>query len=204
MKLLLLLGAVAGLAALGLAIKPNFSVGRRGAILGFFALFALPIVVTALNTGAHLEQSKSTHFCLSCHEMGDYGKSLLIDDSDYLPAVHYQNHLVDQDHACYTCHTSYAMYGDLQAKMKGLMHVWMHYLGTPPEKIELYDPYSNRECLYCHQGARSFEEGEDHIGEADALASGETSCLDCHDLIHDVDEIEDFDLWTAGSLESAQ
>ena len=195
MKLLLLLGALAGFAALGLAIKPNFSVGRRGAVLGFMALFALPIVVTGLNANSHLEGSKSTDFCLSCHEMNNYGKSLLIDDSDYLPAVHYQNHLVDQDNACFTCHTSYTMYGDVEAKIKGLKHVWVHYLGGASETIELYDPYSNRECLYCHQGARSFEEGEDHIDEAEALATGETSCLDCHDLIHDVEEIDDFDFW---------
>lgn len=195
MNSLLLLGVVCGLAALGLAIKPDYSVGRRGAILGFLALFALPILVTGLNATAHLELAKSTSFCLSCHEMEPYGQSLRRDDSDYLPAVHYQNHLVDKDFACYTCHTSYAMYGDLKAKIKGLQHVWVHYVGDPPETLELYEPYSNRECLHCHQGARSFEEGEDHIDEAAALASGETSCLDCHDLVHDVDQIDEADLW---------
>ncbi len=199
MNLLFLLGAVAGLAALGLALTPNFSVGRRGAILGFLALFALPLLVTALNANVHLEHSKSTDFCLSCHEMDDYGKSMLIDDSEYLPAVHYQNHLVDPDHACYTCHTTYTMYGDIDAKMKGVMHVWVHYFGKAPDEIKLYDPYNSRECLHCHQGARSYEEGEDHIDEAEAIASGETSCLDCHDLVHDVDEIDNFDLWQEGA-----
>lgn len=195
MSSLLLLGIVCALAALGLAIKPDYSVGRRGAILGFLALFALPILVTSLNANAHLEQSKSTSFCLSCHEMMPYGRSLLNEDTEHLPAVHYQNRLVDKDHACYTCHTSYAMYGDVRAKIKGLQHVWVHYLGTPPEILELYEPYNNRECLHCHRGARSFEEGEDHVDEAEALASGETSCLDCHDLVHDVDQIDEADLW---------
>jgi hypothetical protein len=27
------------------------------------------------------------------------------------------------------------------------------------DAIRLYDPYNNRECLHCHLGARSFEEG---------------------------------------------
>lgn len=195
MSSLFLLGVVCGLGALGLAIRPNHSVGRGGTILGFLVLFALPTLVTGVNTSAHVEQSKSTSFCLSCHEMEPYGQSLLIDDGEYLPAVHYQNHLVDEDRACYTCHTSYAMYGDLQAKLKGLRHVWVHYLGTPPETLELYEPYNNRECLHCHRGARSFEDNEDHIDEAAALTSGGTSCLDCHDLVHGVDRIDEAELW---------
>ena len=192
------LGVVAIVAALLLAARPRFAEGRRGMFLSFAALVGLPLIVTIPVADQHLQQSKSTQFCLSCHEMGDYGRSLMIDDSEYLPAVHYQNRLIDRDHACYTCHTSYTMYGDIDSKVKGLKHVWVHYLGEPPEEIELYEPYHNRECLYCHQGARPFEENEDHQDEAEAIASGETSCLDCHDLVHAVDELDDQELWQEG------
>lgn len=196
--MLLALGLLAIGAALLLAVRPEYADGRRGVILAFMALVGLPLLVTVPAADRHLEHSKSTAFCLSCHEMERYGRSLHIDDSEFLPAVHYQNRLIDRQHACYTCHTSYTLYGDVNAKLKGLKHLWVHYLAEPPETIELYEPYNNRECLYCHQGARPFEDNEDHQDEAEALASGDTSCLDCHDLVHAVDEVDDFDLWQEG------
>ena len=51
--------------------------------------------------------------------------------------------------------------------MHGLKHVFVHYLGTPPtpEAIKLYDAFNNRECLHCHEGARSFEEGAVHTAQ---------------------------------------
>ncbi|MEI9815368.1 MAG: hypothetical protein WDO18_23165 [Acidobacteriota bacterium] len=52
--------------------------------------------------------------------MEDYGRSLYIDDPSYVPAQHYQNALVPRDHACYTCHTQYTMFGTVQAKLKGV------------------------------------------------------------------------------------
>jgi hypothetical protein len=39
--------------------------------------------------------------------------------------------------------------------------VYVYYFSTPPApgNIKLYQPFNNRECLHCHLGARSFEEG---------------------------------------------
>lgn len=169
--------------------------GRAGMILAFVALAALPLSITGLGTWTHLEHAKSRAFCLSCHEMTPYGKSLHVDDPSALPAAHFQNHRVPSDRACYACHTTYTMYGDLDAKLKGIKHVWVHYFGEIPSQIALYEPYQNRECMYCHAGARSFEESEMHGDLHLDLASGETSCLDCHDVAHAVAELDAASFW---------
>jgi len=49
--------------------------------------------------------------------------------------------------------------------------VYIYYLGTPPapQNIKLYQPFNNRECLHCHLGARSFEEGVVHTADPATL-----------------------------------
>ena len=54
-------------------------------------------------------------------------------DASYIPAQHFQNHLVPPDKACYTCHTDYTMYGPLKDKLKGLRYLYMEYVSTPPK-----------------------------------------------------------------------
>lgn len=175
--------------------RPSMGRERMGKVLIFLALFILPLTATILGLGAHLDHSKSTEFCLSCHVMEPYGKSLALADQEYLPAAHFQNKRVPQDKACFACHTQYTMYGDFNAKLRGLKHVYVQYLGTVPDKVELYSPYNNRECLYCHGGARSFEESDVHEGMEEEFAENEISCLECHDMTHAVDEVEELDLW---------
>jgi cytochrome c-type protein NapC len=182
------------LAAL-IAWRPSLTTARGGKILAFIALFIFPVLATAVGTQTHLEHAKSTQFCLSCHVMEPYGKSLRIDSKDHVPANHYQNTRISRDDACYTCHTTYTMFGDISAKLKGMQHVWVYYLGTMPEKIELYEPYENRECLHCHEGARTFEENEFHVEYRGELASGETTCLECHEKMHEVDQLASLPEW---------
>ena len=174
------------------------SESRAGRRLAFVAFFILPMTITGLGLSAHLEHAKSTEFCLSCHAMEPYGKSLLIDDGDYLPAGHFQNGRIPRDNACFSCHTDYTMFGGVRGKLKGLQHVWVNYVGTVPETIELYDPYKNSQCLHCHAGARSFEDDELHAEMRDELVNEDTSCMECHDLIHSVDELDKLGRWSPG------
>lgn len=178
-----------------LIARPSITAAQGWKILAFIALFVLPILITVLGTSAHIENSKSTSFCLSCHVMEPYGESLRIDSAEHLPAQHFQNKLIPRDQACYTCHTTYTMFGDMNAKLQGLKHLYVYYLGTVPEPIELYAEYNNRECLHCHQGARAFEANEDHSGLREDLVSNEFSCLDCHSSVHDVHELAGLDVW---------
>ena len=186
--------AVILIAVVGL--RPSLTAGRGGKILAFFAFFVLPVLATTLGVSVQLEHSKSTGFCLSCHVMLPYGKSLHIDDGEYLPAGHFQNNRVPRDQACYACHTTYTMFGDLQGKLRGLKHVYVYYVGTVPEKIELYEAYKNRECLHCHAGARSFEESDLHAELRGELEGNKTSCLECHAVTHGIEELEEIELWT--------
>jgi cytochrome c-type protein NapC len=153
-----------------------------------------------MGLSSELERSKSTEFCLSCHTMASHGRSLDVDDPAYLAAAHFQNHRVPAEEACYTCHTNYAMFGGFRAKLNGLHHVYVQYLGTPHNPIRLYEPYNNRECLHCHLGARSFEEGSVHTADPDllpAVKANKVSCLSsgCHDVAHNVEQLGQVKLW---------
>jgi nitrate/TMAO reductase-like tetraheme cytochrome c subunit len=176
-----------------LIVRPSLTAARGGKVLAFFILFLMPVMMLWAGTELHLEHAKSTSFCLSCHVMEPYGESLWLEDTSHLPASHFQDNHVPRDFACYTCHTSYTMFGGVQSKLKGLQHLYVNYLGTIPEQIELYEPFRNLECLHCHEGARSFL---DFHGDMMAeLESNETSCLECHDQIHSVPEVDELEKW---------
>ncbi len=177
------------------ALRPNLTAAKGGKVLAFLAFFLLPVLGTVFALEAHVERSKSTAFCLSCHIMEPYGKSLRIDSTDFVPATHFQNRRIPRDQACYTCHTNYAMFGGMKAKIRGLRHLYVNYLGTVPKKIELYEPFLNRECLHCHAGARAYEESEGHDGQLEDLAAEKTSCIECHSDIHDVEHLASQALW---------
>lgn len=180
-----------------LARRPALTLHPLGRVLAFLGCFVLPVLITTGGTAHHLELSKSTAFCLSCHEMEPYGESLWIDDPDHLQAAHFQNRRIPRDAACYTCHTSYAMFGGVQAKLVGLGHVWVHFFGEErePGELELYQPYRNRECLHCHAGARSFVSGGPHADLLAELRANELSCLDCHGGDHRVAEVGALPRW---------
>lgn len=183
-----------------IAFRPSLTSTRGGKQLAFVVYFLLPVAVAFMGVSEHMERSKETQFCLSCHVMAPYGRSLYIDDPTYAPAAHFQNARVPRDEACYTCHTDYVIYGSLRAKLRGLRHVYVQYVGTIPTTIQLYNPYNNRECLHCHDGARSFEEGAVHSADPSIMASiksNQLSCLTsgCHDNVHAVAHLSELKLW---------
>ena len=185
-----------------LVARPNVTETRGGKILGFLVLCFLPILCGAMGVSSEMNRAETTAFCLSCHTMEAYGRSLRIDDPNHIPAAHFQNHRVPADRACYSCHTDYAMFGTLKVKLDGLHHVFIYYFGTPPapENIKLYKPFSNRECLHCHLGARSFEEGAVHTADPatlPAIKSNTLSCMSsgCHEVVHDIAHLKDAKFW---------
>jgi cytochrome c-type protein NapC len=125
--------AVVALMALGIILitlllrRPSLTAAQGGKILAFVAFFILPIVATVLGASIHLDNSTSTQFCLSCHIMQSHGQSLYIDDPSYVPAAHFQNNRIPKEHACFTCHTDYTMFGDVNAKIRGLKHLYAYY-----------------------------------------------------------------------------
>jgi cytochrome c-type protein NapC len=179
-------------------VRPGITAGRGGKILAFVAFLILPFFCVAWGASEHFDRSKQTSFCLSCHVMEPYGKSLYVDDPSYVAAAHFQNHRIPADEACYTCHTDYAFYGGIRAKLRGLRHIYVQYLGTIPTQIHLYSPYQNRECLHCHLGARSFESNPVHQSLMSSLKNNDVSCVSsgCHDTVHNVSHLGEVKFWT--------
>lgn len=197
--LLLVAAVIAGLLWFSLPRLVGESSGR---LLLLVVLFVMPVLLLLGGATKSLTGSKQRDFCVSCHEMEVYDTSMYIDDPEYLPAVHFQNRYVSRDTACYTCHTDYTLYGDFTAKLAGLKHVWVHYLGDVPEagEFKLYEPYPNANCLQCHQGARRFERQREHNSEEvtlEMLYEDQKSCISggCHDKIHDISNLGHLDLW---------
>ena len=189
--------AVAGL----VVFRPGLTAVKGGKILAFFGLFIFPAIAAMLGFESHIERSKQTSFCLSCHIMGPYGKSLYVDDPSFIPAAHFQNARVPRDEACYTCHTDYSLYGGLKSKIRGLHHLYAQYLSTPKQPIKLYHPYNNRECLHCHLGARSFEQGAVHTADPQTMIdikSNKLSCTSsgCHENVHNISQANHLKYWT--------
>jgi cytochrome c-type protein NapC len=200
------IAALTALMAGLIAFRADLTRARGGKILAFIALFLLPSVALWAGLSQHMEGSKTTRFCLSCHVMEDYGKSLYVDDKSYIPAAHFQNNRVPRDETCYTCHSDYTMFGGVTAKLRGLRHVYVQYLGTlpKPEDIKLYNAFNNRECLHCHTGARSFAEAAAHHRKPDMftqISNNQLSCMSskCHDTVHDVSTLSDAKFWKEGS-----
>ena len=201
-SILILFVAVAGILAVLVGSRARVTRSREGKILAFVALLILPVMAVWAGFNEQMDRAQSTTFCLSCHVMADYGRSLFVDDPSYVPARHFQNNRIPRDHACYTCHTTYTMFGGVTAKMHGVRHLYVEYLGTipKPEEIKLYEPYNNRECLHCHLGARRFEGVSAHHKDPELLTrvkAGRQSCLSsgCHDTVHDVASLKDASFW---------
>ncbi len=192
-----------------LAVRPHLTARWAGRFFAFTMVVIAPVGIGFLGLGEHVERSKRVEFCTSCHVMEKYGQSLHFDDLDHIPAKHYQYGRVPRETACFACHTNYTMYGDFNAKLRGLRHVYVQYLGKVPEHIKLYTPYNNRECLHCHGEARSFLEGATHKsepGRLQAIKDNKLSCLTkgCHDTIHTVDQVGgNMAMWPNAKKEAA-
>jgi cytochrome c-type protein NapC len=186
--------------AILVAVRPGLTVARGGKVLAFLAFFIFPVFGGLLGLENHMERSKQTSFCLTCHIMSRHGQSLYVDDPSYIPAAHFQNGRIPRDEACYTCHTDYTIFGSFKSKFRGLHHIYAQYITGPKMPLKLYHPYNNRECLHCHEGSRSFEQGAIHTAEPQTMAdikSNKLSCMTsgCHDTIHNVDHLDQVKFW---------
>lgn len=179
-------------------VRSSITAGATGKILAFIGLCVLPALCIGTGMSFHMQRSQQTAYCISCHSMESHGKSLYVLDTNYIPARHFQNHLVPPDNACYACHTDYTMYGPLKDKLKGLRYLYMEYVSTPPKTIRLDGVYSNLQCLHCHAGMRSFDENPAHTAVMGSLKSNRTSCISCHNTIHNASEVDHLKMWVDG------
>ena len=197
MTLLILLLVVALSMLAPLVVRPSLTLRRAGRVFAFLAIVVVPVAAGFAGLNEQMERTKTTAFCMSCHVMERYGRSLHVDDMDHLAAQHWQYNRVPQATACFTCHTDYTLYGDDKAKLRGLHHVWVQYVGTVPATLKLYNPYNNRECMHCHASARSFLESITHKGEMASIVANRKSCVSvgCHATVHDVAHVATLPTW---------
>ena len=183
------------LIVISLIIRRNGK-SREWRLLAFLSFFFLPIVFAFGVVSQKMTAMQKTDFCGSCHTMTPYIESLTFDDDEPLSSVHYRNNYVPQEKACYSCHTSYAMFGGVNAKIRGLRHVWTYLTDADKDSIALYEPYSNDNCLHCHGPSERYLKSKDHRKDKNLLENlrlGKESCLSagCHDLGHYFETEED-------------
>jgi len=182
-------------------VRPSITAGPTGKILAFIGLCVLPALCIGTGMSFHMRRSQQTAYCISCHSMQSHGQSLYVLNQNYIPAQHFQNHLVPPNQACYTCHTDYTMYGPVKDKLKGLRYVYMEYVSSPPSTIHLDGQYSNLQCLHCHAGTRDFEANLNHMAPMGSLETNQISCISsgCHATIHNASEVSHLEMWTEGT-----
>ena len=139
---------------------------------------AVPMISVLLGTVLVFQRAERVDFCLSCHRtMQSYVVDLKNPHSTSLAALHYQNRYIPANQ-CYECHTSYGMFGTVEAKMSGLIDVYKYYTNTFHLPIHMRRPYPNTDCLKCH--ADSVKWAGFHEEFKEALFTGETTCMQCH------------------------
>jgi hypothetical protein len=158
--------------------EPVEPTGRWLLMLGFVILSPLAY---ALNLGLAVSGAKPVAFCNSCHVMNAYVDDLKNPDSEHLASLHYQFRWI-ADHQCYTCHSDYGLFGDIEAKLAGLRHVWFYNVGGYEVPLKIRGTYDNQRCLFCHGPVQSYRDVPEHEKNAPAIAASEKSCTggSCH------------------------
>jgi nitrate/TMAO reductase-like tetraheme cytochrome c subunit len=152
----------------GVVLLPSFSVGT-GMLLVF-------------------ERAERVEFCGSCHHaMGEFVAEMQNPDGSSLASVHFGNQYIPS-HQCYQCHTSYGLFGTMQAKIHGVGQVLRYYTGSFEPPATMWQPYPNADCLKCHARSRTWLAEPAH-GDAEmraGLFADEVSCMECHEPGHEV------------------
>jgi cytochrome c nitrite reductase small subunit len=174
-----------GVLTIGILLVVFSLLRYRGRIVGSSSMavlvagvVVLPSISLLLGTLLVFERAERVEFCASCHlTMQPYVDDLRNPDSNSLAAIHYKKRYIPANQ-CYDCHTSYGMFGTVEAKMAGMIDVYKYYTRTFQFPIQMRTPYPNNDCLKCHAGAVRWE--EIHADNKEALFGGEMVCMACH------------------------
>lgn len=151
---------------------------------GFLITGVVALPLTSLMLGMLLvfERAERVEFCGSCHvAMQAYVRDLENTRSESLAALHFKNRYIPRNQ-CYTCHTSFGLFGTVQAKVAGMVDVGKYYTRSFHFPLAMREPYRNDECLKCHYDSMRW--GDRHQDVKNELVAGESRCLDCHGKDH--------------------
>ncbi len=154
------------------------AVGPVSWVLLIVGAVAAPLLITGGGTVLVFERAERVEFCASCHlTMKSFVDDMKDSKSHSLAALHFKNRYIP-DNQCYNCHTSYGLFGTVEAKKQGLYDVFRYYTRTFHLPIMMRQPYPNNDCLKCHAGSVKWIAS--HGDYKDALFSGEATCMQCH------------------------
>jgi nitrate/TMAO reductase-like tetraheme cytochrome c subunit len=178
-----------GLLIAGILLVLYSLVRYRGRIEGALSwgfliagVVALPTTSIMLGMVLVFERAERVEFCGSCHRaMQAYVRDIENPKSESLAAIHYKNRYIPRNQ-CYTCHTSFGLFGTAQAKIAGVIDVAKYYTGNFHFPLRMREPYPNDECLKCHYD--SIRWGARHQDVKNELVVGESRCQDCHGTEH--------------------
>jgi hypothetical protein len=159
--------------------------GRLPVAFAAAGLF-LPVAAYAVASLYVLEGSRKPSFCGSCHVMTPLLASIRANDGS-LASTHYARGLVPHEEACYTCHSGYGIWGGVDAKMAGVMHMIRTVTGRYELPLKTHGPFDIESCLGCHAHAPAFRAVVDHQNPEvqKQLLSHEMSCTGiCHPEAH--------------------
>jgi hypothetical protein len=176
---------VVALAFVGILVAIYSLLKYQGAVLGpvswgllFVGAVATPLLITGVGTILVFEKAERVEFCASCHlTMKSFVDDMKNPQSASLAALHYKNRYIP-DNQCYNCHTSYGIFGTVEAKKEGLTDVYKYYTRTFHSPIKMRHPYPNHDCLKCHAGSAKWLAS--HEDYKDSLFSGQATCMQCH------------------------
>jgi len=144
----------------------------------------VPLMATGLGTLLVFDRAEKVEFCASCHlTMQKFVDDMHNPKSESLAAVHFKNKYIPDDQ-CYVCHTSYGMFGTVEAKEAGMIDVYKYFTKTYPPIISMREPYPNHDCLKCHADSAKWMKEDVHMAVRDDLFADKTKCLDCHGADH--------------------
>ena len=177
--------------SIGIALLLFTLVKYRGTTAGPFSwgllvvgVALVPLMSSGLGTLLVFDRAERVEFCESCHlTMQSFVNDMRDPKSESLAAVHFKNKYIP-DNQCYVCHTSYGMFGTVEAKMSGMVDVYKYFTRTYPKVIAMREPYPNHDCLKCHAESAKWLKHDEHIAAREDLFADKMKCLECHGADH--------------------
>jgi nitrate/TMAO reductase-like tetraheme cytochrome c subunit len=162
--------------------------GNKGRALMLAGVVLLPSFSVVIGMLLVFTRAKRVEFCASCHRvMQDYAHDMTNSDGRGLAAIHFANRYIPKNQ-CYECHTSYGLFGTVEAKIHGIGEVAKYYTGLYDPPVTMWRPYRNADCLKCHAESNKWLSVEAHTDEETEaeLFADRTSCMSCHGSAHHV------------------
>lgn len=164
--------------------------GHLAPAVGLLGIVVMPASSFTLGNLVLMERAKSVEFCGSCHEMTNVVHSAFAGGPD-LAAAHFRA-AFPRRQGCYTCHSGYGIWGDLDAKISGVFHMWATFTNSARFPLAHDGVFDADGCLKCHEGTGSFRAEPSHFEPETraAIARGELGCSGaCHPPAHAPDSL---------------